>query len=116
MVFCLLAFIAFYVAHSFAMVLVGSVLIGLTVGFLAPTLLNSAVVASPLSQARAQSVVLCGIYLGMFISTFWGQLITAIVGESLRTSFLANIIFNIAVLVIALVVASIPKKKPQAIV
>ena len=109
MLLIVLAFTAFYVAHSLSMVMVGSVLIGMTVGFLAPALLHSAVIASPLSQAPAQSIVLCGIYVGMFVSTFWGQLVTSIVGDSLRSTFLANIIFNVIVLAVAFVVAIIPR-------
>lgn len=64
-----LAFAAFTIAHSLSMAIAGGLLIGATIGLLPNTLLTSATMASPEKQETAQSIVLVGIYLGMFAAT-----------------------------------------------
>lgn len=102
-------------AGSFPMVLAGIAFYGFAMGLLAPVLLTKAVLASPKSQAFAQSIVLVGIFLGQFGSTFWLQLTNAVFGStSLRSAFLTNGIFLAIVLVISLLVAFRGNKKPAA--
>lgn len=114
MLLAVAAFALFAYANSYGMAVVGAAFIGLTVGFLAPTLLNSAVIASPDCQTRAQSVVLCGIYIGQFVSTFWSSAVNPLAGGTLRGEYRVNMLFNIAVLVIAIIVAVVGRQRKKS--
>lgn len=114
MVCIVLEFLLASFAVNYGMSLAAAAAVGVAVGLIPAALLTSSVLASPENQAFAQSIVLCGIFFGMFISTFWGQAIAVVVGPELRSAFYVNLGFNIIVLVIALIVAMTVGKKPKA--
>ncbi len=108
-----LAFAAFTIAHNLPMAIAGGLLIGATVGLLPNTLLTSATMVSPERQETAQSIVLVGIYLGMFAATPWQSLVTRIVGSGLRQQYTFNIVFNFLVIVITAAILLISGKQKQ---
>lgn len=118
MVLAVLAFAAFTAAHSIQMAIAGGLLIGATVGLLPNTLLTSAAMSSPEKQETAQSIVLVGVYLGMFAATPWQEFVRSIAGNGLREQYSFNIYFNIVVIVIAaivLIAANIRKAKAKSL-
>ena len=107
MTLAVLAFAAFTAAHNLGTAIAGGLLIGATVGLLPNTLLTTAAMISPENQETAQSIVLVGIYLGMFAATPWQSFVTIFTGTGLRQQYTFNIFFNAAVIIVTAFVLTV---------
>lgn len=88
LVFLGICFYLLSIAHSFPMILAGSVCMGFSLGLIFPYM-NTRVsaIAPPAAKTFALSSMYTAAYLGQFLAAFYAQAIDKIVGGSIRNIF-----------------------------
>lgn len=98
-------------APSFSVVCVATVLIGLSIGMLSPTLFTKTALVSPHNVNGATSFVMTGLLAGQFLSSLLMKIIFAVIHTtSMRSLFAADGIIMAVCLVVAAIAAIRTKK------